>query len=140
MSAGTGIAHSEHNREKVVAKIFQIWIIPDRLGGRPSWGARPFPKEERDGRFVTLASGLEEDGDALPIRTGARVAGASLQAGQSADYRLGEGRRAYLVPAAGMIDVNGTRVHARDGVAIDALDTIRVKAVEDSEIVLVDVA
>ena len=64
MSAGTGIAHSEYNREDVTARIFQIWILPDQQGEAPSWGARPFPKGERAGRFVVLASGRAGDEDA----------------------------------------------------------------------------
>src|SRR5690606_30525653 len=59
MSAGTGIQHAEYNLEDETTTLFQIWIIPDRRGGEPSWGARPFPKDDRDGRFVPLASGFE---------------------------------------------------------------------------------
>src|SRR3546814_8870985 len=47
--------------------------------------AKPFPKGDRAGRFVTLASGFAEDAEALPIRTDARVAGATLKAGETAD-------------------------------------------------------
>src|SRR5690348_8423641 len=101
MSAGTGIRHAEYNREAEPTKLFQIWIIPDRRGGAPAWDTRPFPKGDRAGRFVTLASGFAEDAEALPIRTSARVLGATLKAGQTAEYRLDAGRHAYLVPAAG---------------------------------------
>src|SRR4028119_140703 len=52
MSAGSGIAHSEYNMEDEVTQIFQIWIQPTEHGGEPTWGARPFPKGERAGRFV----------------------------------------------------------------------------------------
>lgn len=140
MSAGTGIAHSEYNREKVTTKIFQIWIMPTRGGEKPSWGAKPFPKGERGGQFVTLASGYETDAGALPIRTDARVAGATLKAGQTAEYPLGTDRKAYLVPAIGKVEIDGVTVNARDGVAISDLDVLRVTAVEDSEVVLVDAA
>ena len=86
MSAGTGIRHSEYNLEDVTTKIFQIWIIPTRAGEPPQWGAKPFPKGERSGKFVTLASGHAEDDDALPIRTDGRVLGATLRAGETAEY------------------------------------------------------
>ncbi len=140
MSAGTGIRHSEYNLEDVTTRIFQIWIIPTRDGEAPSWGARPFPQGERAGQFVTLASGYDGDGDALPIRTDARVVAATLKAGESADYPIGRDRKAYLVPATGAIEIDGVRVNARDGAAISDLDIIRVTAIEDSEIVLVDAA
>jgi hypothetical protein len=140
MSAGTGIRHSEYNLEDVTTKIFQIWIVPTRDGEAPQWGAKPFPKGERSGHFVTLASGYDNDDDALPIRTDARVVGATLRAGETAEYPLGKDRKAYLVPATGAIQIDDVRVDARDGAAISDLDVVRITAIEDSEIVLVDAA
>lgn len=140
MSAGTGIVHAEYNLEPGTTRIFQIWIRPDRRGQPPAWGAKPFPKGDRAGRFVTLASGFESDEDALPIRTDARVLGAALKAGETAEYALGKGRHAYLVPATGSVDVNDVPLEARDGAAIRDVDVIRVTAWEDAELVLVDAA
>ena len=138
MSAGTGIQHAEWNKEAGVTKLFQIWIMPNQRGGAPSWGARPFPKNARSGQFVTLASGTPNEADALPIRADARVVGATLKAGEATEYRLGAGRYAYLVAAKGAIEVNGGRAAARDGLAIADEDVLRVVAVEDAEVVLVD--
>ena len=140
MSAGSGIRHSEYNLEADTTRIFQIWIEPKDRGGQPAWGAKPFPKGDRAGKFVTLASGLPGDEDALPIRTDARVAGATLKAGETTEYALGEGRHVYLVPAQGAIEVNGVRLDARDGAAIRDEAVLKVTALEDSEIVLVDAA
>lgn len=138
MSAGTGIQHAEYNVEPETTTLFQIWILPTERGGEPSWGTKPFPKAERDGQFVTLASGFERDTDALRIRTDARVAGATLKTGQTADYPLGPGRHAYLVPAAGRVSVNGVAASAGDGVAVRDETLLRITALEDAEVVLVD--
>ncbi len=140
MSAATGIRHAEYNIEPETTRIFQIWIEPTRRGEKPSWGAKPFPKGERAGQFVVLASGFEDDKDALPIRTDARVVGATLKAGESATYPLGAARRGYLVPAKGVVEVNGVRLNARDGAAITGENALTVTAVNDAEIVLVDAA
>jgi redox-sensitive bicupin YhaK (pirin superfamily) len=140
MSAGSGIRHSEYNLEPDRTRIFQIWIIPNKRGGTPSWGAKPFPKADRSGQFVTLASGFETDSDALPIRTDARVLGATLKAGETAEYGLGANRHGYLVPAKGTVEVNGIRIEARDGAAIRDEATVRVTAIEDAELVFVDAA
>lgn len=144
MSAGSGIRHAEYNLEPTPTRIFQIWILPDRAASGPdagpSWGARPFPRDERSGRFVTLASGFANDNGALPIRAQARVLGATLRAGESASYPLGGGRHAYLVPAAGRIEVNGVTLNARDGAAATDEAMLRITALEDAEIVLVDAA
>jgi redox-sensitive bicupin YhaK (pirin superfamily) len=140
MSAGSGVRHSEYNREDAATTIFQIWIEPKTRGAAPSWGAKPFPKGERSGTFVTLASGFAADGDALPIRTDARIVGATIKAGETAEYTLGAGHHAYLVPATGRIEINGVALEARDGAAIMDESVIRVTATEDAEIVLVDAA
>jgi redox-sensitive bicupin YhaK (pirin superfamily) len=138
MSAGTGVAHSEYNLEDEATQIFQIWIIPDRRGGEPSWGTRPFPKSDRNGRFVTLASGIEGDQESLPIRSQARVLGATVQAGETIVYETSMDRHLYLVPATGRVRVGGVEVNARDGAAITGLARVEFTALEDSELVLVD--
>lgn len=140
MSAGTGIAHSEYNLEDETTRIFQIWIMPTEYGAEPSWGTRPFPKGERAGSFVTLASGIDESSDVLHIRANARLVAATLKAGQSAEYRLENGRKAYVVAAKGRYEVNGIAAEARDGVAVRDEEVLSFTASEDSEIVLVDVA
>jgi quercetin 2,3-dioxygenase len=140
MSAGRGIQHAEYNREAGNTRIFQIWIIPDTRGGAPTWGSKPFPAGERAGRFVVLASGKPGDEDALPIRADARVLGLTLAAGESAEYAFAPQRYGYLVPARGAVEVNGERIDARDGLAIRNEASLRVTALEDAEVVLVDTA
>jgi quercetin 2,3-dioxygenase len=139
MSAGTGIRHAEYNLEDETTTLFQIWIEPKARGEAPSWGAKPFPKGDRSGRFVTLASGFD-DPDALKIRTDARVLGATLKAGEETIYAADPGRHLYLVPASGKIAVNGVDLAARDGAAVTGETELRITASEDAEIVLVDAA
>ncbi len=141
MSAGTGIRHSEYNLEPGITRIFQIWIFPDRSGDPPSWGAKPFPKGDRSGKFVTLASGDKRNEDALPIRTDASVLGATLKAGESVEYRFADtSRYGYLVPAKGSIEINGVALDARDGAAIEDETLVRITAKTDAELILVDAA
>jgi redox-sensitive bicupin YhaK (pirin superfamily) len=140
MSAGSGIRHSEYNLEPTKTKIFQIWIVPATQGGQPTWGAKPFPKADRSGKLVTIASGVAGDKDALPIRADARVLATTLKAGESAEYSPQAARHLYLVPAVGAVEVNGVRVNARDGAAITDETKLKITALEDSELVLVDAA
>ena len=141
MSAGRGVAHSEFNLEDEETTLFQIWIIPSERGGEPGWGARKFPKGDRAGQFVPLASGVANDDDALPIRTDARVLGATVKAGETVTYtpRTAD-RHLYLVPATGSIRLGDIEARARDGLAITKEDSITITALEDSELVLVDAA
>jgi quercetin 2,3-dioxygenase len=140
MSAGSGIRHSEYNLEPTKTRIFQIWIEPTSKGGQPTWGAKPFPKSDRSGKLVTIASGIAGDADALPIRADARVLATTLKAGERAEYDASKNRNLYLVPAAGSVEVNGVRVNARDGAAIRGEAKLTITALEDSELVLVDAA
>jgi len=144
MSAGTGITHSEFNAGDEPSHSFQLWIMPDRKGEAPRWDTRAFPKDDRAGRFVALASGdpadIEGENGALRINADARVLGAVVKAGETVEYPLGAGRKAYLVVAAGAVELGGQRANTRDGVAIADEPSLSVKALEDSELVLVDSA
>jgi len=140
MSAGSGVTHAEYNLEDEATTLYQIWIVPKERGGKPYWGAAKFPKDERAGSLVTLASGFEEDqaAGALPIRQDARLLAATLKNGQSVAYQLGEGRFAYVALAKGKARVNGVELGPRDGAAIRDEAELRIEAGEDAEIVLVD--
>jgi hypothetical protein len=138
MSAGTGVRHAEYNLEDERTTLFQIWVQTDRRGAEPSWGARKFPKDDRAGNFVTLASGFDGDGEALRINAAARVLGATLKRGETAELSLDPARHVYLVAVGGAIEVNGRRAEPRDGVAVTGEEKLAIKALEAAEIVLVD--
>ena len=138
MSAGTGITHSEANLENDPTTLFQIWILPDRTGEKPDWGQREFPKASRDGAFEILASGTPDEDSALSIRCDAKVAAATLSAGQTATWQASPDRHQYLVATKGRITVNGKEAQPRDGIAISGEHEIEVSALDDVEVVLVD--
>ena len=136
MSAGTGVTHAEYNLENEATTLFQIWIETDKPAAQPSWGAMPFPKDSRAGKFQLLASGNEGDG-ALTINSDAKVLGASVEGGESIEYSTGPERHLYLVSSAPVV-VNGVEAGARDGIAIKGEQSVTIQAQEDAELVLVD--
>ena len=138
MSAGTGVTHAEYNLEDEDTTLFQIWIQTDRPSAPPSWGMMPFPKQAREGSFQTLASGAADDG-ALKINADAKLLGATLAAGTSLTYRPDPARHLYLVPSAA-VRINGVEAGPRDGVAITDESEVRIEAISDAELVLVDAA
>ncbi|MBM7045692.1 pirin family protein [Rhizobium lusitanum] len=140
MSAGAGISHAERNEGADPLKIFQIWLLPRTPGGTPRWGSRRFPKDDRAGKLVPLASGVDGDEDALRMNADARVLGATLLSGQSVEYAIDPSRYAYLAPSRGSVLVNGQRVATGDGIAAMAESTLTIRADEDSEFILVDAA
>ena len=141
MHAGTGIVHAEYNKEDVPTRLFQIWILPDRHSAKPGWGTRPFPKDGAQGLKV-LASGRAQDagGEALPLNADAALLAGTLEAGATVMLPLAEGRGIYLVPASGLVTVNGVEVNTRDGAAITAEPALTITARETAELVLVDIA
>jgi quercetin 2,3-dioxygenase len=138
MSAGTGIEHAEVGAPNQRTKVFQIWLHPRVQGGEPRWGTKPFPKSDRAGRFVVLASGFTDDTDGLLIGADTRVLGATLTAGQSLAYDMAPGRKAYLVATSGRVTLNDIELNARDGAAVREERGLRIAALADTEIVLVD--
>jgi len=138
MSAGKGILHAEYNLEPDPTRIFQIWILPSEKNLQPRWDQRRFPKADRAGELVPLASGRPGHEDALPIHQDAAIFGATLNAGQSLTHSLEPGRRAYLVAAAGRYRVNEVSAQARDGVVATDETTLSITAEADSEILLAD--
>lgn len=138
MSAGTGIVHAEYNLEDEATTLFQIWIEADCPGTAPSWGKREFPRGARRGRWEILASGDPAGDNGLQINADARIAAATLIAGQRAQWGTDPNRHVYLVASSGAIRVNGIDVQARDGVAVTMEDAIEVEALETAEVVLVD--
>lgn len=139
ISAGTGIRHEEYNLEPTSARIFQMWLTPASAGGSPAWGMHPCAAGDHRGHFVAVASGVDSDRDALPIRASARVLQAKLAVGEWIDYSLQAPRLAYLVPSTGAVDVNGVRIHARDGAAIKDVEVVTITAIEDTDLVMVDI-
>ena len=138
MTAGTGIVHAEYNLEREPTDLFLIWIMPNQRGHAPRWDTRRFPKMDRAGALVALASGRGEGGEALHIHADAILYGATLPAGQSLSVPLGSGRQGYLVPATGCLSVAGTTVETRCGAAVRDVDAVSLTALEDSELLFVD--
>lgn len=138
MSAGTGILHAEFNLEPEITELFQIWVEPDRTGLKPRWEMMAFPKADRSGALVPLASGEAGVTGALKIHQDATLYGAYLKAGDAITHALKPGRRAYIVPAAGRIQVDGVEVRTRDGAAVAGQERISIAAIEQAEVLLFD--
>ncbi len=144
MSAGKGIQHEEYNHEPGETRLFQIWIEPASPGGNPYWNTARFPRGERAGQLVTLASGMADAPDsALPIRQDASILGATLAPGDTVSYTLAPGRFAYLVVFGAPVRLGGIEVGHRSAVAIRDEDRLEIIAPADNtgpaEIVLADV-
>ena len=138
MSAGTGILHSEFNPDaKQPVHLLQIWIQPDKRGGKPTYGQKHFSLAERANRLAKVVDNVGADG-ALKIGANAAVYASVLSAGKHIDHTLAPGRHAWLHVATGALTVNGTALNAGDAVAVSDESRLSVQADQDSELLLFD--
>jgi len=138
MTAGTGVRHSEFNpsdTERV--HLYQIWLLPQRKGLKPSYEQIAVGEEEKQGRFRLVAS---PDGAAgsLTIHQDARLYLASLSPGEGVAHEIEPGRAAWLQVLRGSVKVLGNDLSAGDGVAVTDENTLSVQAAVPSEVLLFD--
>ncbi|HWP42765.1 MAG TPA: pirin family protein [Blastocatellia bacterium] len=140
MSAGTGVSHSEFNPSRTEPTHFlQIWIKPDQEGLKPSYEQRMFPEEERRGRLRLIASRDGSQGS-VAIHQDAKLYAASLEPGDEISHGLAGGRHAWVQVIKGAISVNDTPLEAGDGAAISEEHVISIRASQDAELLLFDLA
>ena len=140
MSAGTGVRHSEANPSpKHPVHLLQIWITPDRKGHPPSYEQKSFGRKEKEGRLRLIASPDGAEGS-VTIHQDAKLYACLLSPGQQVVYELAGGRFAWLQIAKGAVELNGKKLEQGDGAAISDERQLKIKASEDSEILLFDLA
>src|SRR5262245_7894780 len=140
MSAGTGISHSEYNASQTEAVHFlQIWIIPEHTALKPGYEQRAFALDDNRGRFTLIASKEGRD-DSVTVDQDVDLWAARLAVGEETTFRLKPGRHAYIQMARGAATLNGVSLDAGDGAAVDQEEVLEVKAAEDAEILLFDLA
>lgn len=140
MSAGTGVSHSESNASKTEPVHFlQIWITPDRDNLKPGYEQREFPEEERRGKLRLVASRDGSEGS-VTIHQDAKLYDALLAAGDVVTHQLGGDRHAWVQVIKGSLTVNDTPLQAGDGAAISEEPSLSIKASDDAEVLLFDLA
>jgi quercetin 2,3-dioxygenase len=140
MSAGTGISHSEYNASQSEPVHFlQIWIIPDQTGLNPDYEQKIVPFDKNRGRWTLVASKNGRDGS-VTVHQDVDVWAARFVSGESSTLRLKLDRHAFAQAARGAVTFNGVRLDAGDGAATSQEEILEFKAVEDSEMLLFDLA
>lgn len=139
MSAGTGVTHSEHNLGDEPLRLLQIWIMPDRAGHAPNYGDYPFALEDRNDRWMPIASAFGEEASTAPVRVHADVNlyASIISAKSSLSFEVAQNRQAYLVLIEGEAEVGGMHLYARDALEITE-ENITVSAVQTSHILMIE--
>jgi len=141
MSAGTGLTHSEFNDSPTEdVNFLQLWIVPEEQNVTPNYEQKLFDTNERDNTFQTVVSPQDKlvEG-ALGIHQQAYIRLGNLSENTEINHSLETGNGSYFFLIDGEIEVNGERLSKRDALGVWDTKELNIKAVKDSEVLLIDV-
>jgi redox-sensitive bicupin YhaK (pirin superfamily) len=140
MSAGSGVRHSEANPSpKHPTHLLQIWIEPGRKGGDASYEQKHFAESEKRGRLRLIASPDGAHGS-VTIRQDAKFYATVLSPGDELVHPVEATRFVWVQTAKGSVELNGQTLKQGDGAAISGEHQLTIKAGEESELLLFDLA
>lgn len=140
MTAGTGVRHSEQNaspQERV--HLLQIWILPHTVGLEPGYEQKAFSEDERRGQLRLIASEDGREGSVL-VHQDVSLSASILADGNEVEYAIDPRRYAWIQVARGAVSVNGEKADQGDGVIVVGESSLRIRAEEDAEVLLFDLA
>lgn len=140
MSAGTGVEHSEFNKNKDQAvKFLQIWVFPKEKGVEPRYDQQSFPVQDRQNRFQQIVSPNPQD-EGVWIHQDAWFHLGDFESGLNISYQLKkEGNGVYIFMLEGRAQVDGEILDQRDGLGIIDGKQIDFKALEQSKVLVMEV-
>jgi redox-sensitive bicupin YhaK (pirin superfamily) len=133
MSAGTGVTHSEFNRDSEELELLQIWLYPNAHNTEPSYQQRHFP--EMPG--LQLVVSPDGAADSLRIRQKARIWRGLLDKDEAVTHAL-TGKTAWIQQIHGSLAVAEAILHEGDGAELREEPTLQLRAVIDTEFLLFD--
>jgi redox-sensitive bicupin YhaK (pirin superfamily) len=138
MTLGSGAWHSEQNgSETEPMRFIQMWIIPAQRGLTPEVEQKVFTKEDRTDRLLEAISG--DGGDAVRVHRDARVFVSFLNEGKQVEHAFRSGHGAYLYVISGGIALNDETLETGDAAKIGGEETIVVRALAETELIMVEV-
>ena len=138
MSAGTGVVHSEHNRENETLRLLQIWVVPDKKNYEPAYGDFRYKWDDRVNKWLNIVSSKNGDSE-IKINQDANFYVTELEEGKELEFKVGAGRQAYLVQIEGDSEINGLSLNAKDGMEVIEED-ITIKAKTKSHVLVIELA
>lgn len=140
MSAGTGIFHSEYNKNKDrKVKFLQIWIFPDKKNVKPRYDQITLKPEDRHNRLRQILSPSPDD-EGVWIHQKAWFHIGRFDKGITAEYKLkSKGNGVYVFILSGDLTINDQLLNPRDGYGIQNCETFSIKAESNAEILLMEV-
>ena len=140
MSAGTGIYHSEYNKNAdTKVNFLQIWVLPKEENSKPRYEQKTFQPEDRINKLQEVVSGNKES-DGVWINQDAWFHLGTLKKDFKKDYILkqkGNGVYAFIIE--GKVTVNGQKLNKRDGFGVWDIEQISIVADSDAEVLFMEV-
>jgi quercetin 2,3-dioxygenase len=140
MSAGTGITHSEYNKNKdKLVKFLQIWVFPNKKNVSPRYDQITLKEADRHNKLQQIVSPNPNDAGAW-INQNAWFHLGKFDTGVQQDYTLKlKGNGVYAFVLKGDLSINGHLLNARDGFGIWDTDKISLVATGNTEFLLMEV-
>ena len=140
MTAGTGVLHSESNHStEERAHLLQIWILPEQNGLEPGYEQKLFPPMEKRNQWRLVGSRDGRDGS-LTIHQDVNLYSTELDAEAELEFRFDGRRRGFLQVVRGKVEIDGETLTAGDALATEDQRSFEVRAAENSELLLFDMA
>ncbi|MBS1772711.1 MAG: pirin family protein [Bacteroidetes bacterium] len=141
MSAGTGVFHSEYNHDDTdPVNLLQLWIFPDKKNVEPRYGQTVFDEKERVNKLQMLVSPIDKEDEGLKIHQDAWIYRTSLKEGNTIQHKLHSDHHGiYVFLIDGNITANGQELTKRDAAGVSNTETLELKALADSDVLLVEV-
>ncbi len=140
LSAGTGITHSEYNKNSdQQVKFLQIWLFPNKENVAPRYDQLTLKKSDRKNRFQQILSPSAND-EGVWIHQNAWFHLADFDSGLSQPYRFKNKENGlYIFVLSGALDVNGQALASRDGLGVWNTDHVQITAKSQAEFLLMEV-
>ncbi len=140
MSAGTGIMHSEYNRNKEKAvKFLQIWVFPNKKNVEPRYDQISIKNIEKKNEFYQILSPSQED-QGVWLYQDAWFHLGKFDAGKQTRYSINKkGNGVYVFVLDGEVEIEGQQLGKRDGFGIWDIDSFNFKSNSNARVLLLEV-
>lgn len=141
MSAGTGIVHSEKNKNgDRPVRFLQIWVFPKEKNVQPRYDQKTISSEEKHNQLLTVVSPIGTADCGIQIHQDAWFSLGKLEQGKTLDYRLHkEGNGVYAFLLEGDVTINDIVLNRRDGLGIWEQNDLSITANSAAELLLMEV-
>jgi len=141
MSAGTGIRHSEKNKNSdEEVRFFQIWVFPNQRNVTPRYDQQTFTDEEKHNKLLTVVSPLGTNDGGVQIHQNAWFSLGNLDAGFETNYQLHDPKNGvYAFVIEGQVKIGDQVLYRRDGMGIKDATSLRISAGQNSTLLLMEV-